>query len=235
VGAVSRRAALSAAAVLAGGVLLAGCGQPAADSSRGAPVKPLGTSAAAESFHGTLVEPTEPRPDLELPTTTGEPFTVADRPDGEVTLVFFGYTHCPDLCPTTMADLAAARAMLPPEVRDRVEVVFITEDPARDSPELVRTWLDRFDPEFTGLIGGNEATARAQEKLYLPKTQRVDNPPEPVVHPHDDAEAHSHGDYSVDHAGIVWAWGPGDRAVIYTGGTTPAQYAEDLTRLATGP
>jgi protein SCO1/2 len=120
-------------------------------------------------------------------------------------------------------------------VRERVEVVFVTEDPARDTPELLRTWLDRFDPEFTGLIGGNEATARAQEELYLPKTKRVDDPPQPVLHPHDDAAAHTHGDYSVDHAGIVWAWGPGDRAVIYTGGTTPAQYAEDLTRLATAP
>jgi protein SCO1/2 len=235
VGAVSRRAALSAAAVLTGGVLLAGCSQPAADSSLGASAEPLVASDTAGSFHGTLVEPTQPRPDLELPTTGGELFNATDRPDDEVTLLFFGYTHCPDLCPTTMADLAAARAMLPPDVRDRVEVVFVTEDPARDSPELLRTWLDRFDPEFTGLIGGNEATARAQEELYLPKTKRVDNPSEQIVHPHEDAEAHTHGDYSVDHAGIVWAWGPGDRAVIYTGGTTPAQYAEDLTRLATAP
>lgn len=236
-GTVSRRAALSGAAVLVGGVLLAGCGQSAADSSAVATSADVPVAEApAESFHGTLVtDPTQPRPHLELPTTTGEPFDLGKRPDDEVTLVFFGYTHCPDLCPTTMADLAAARAMLPPEVRDQVEVVFVTEDPQRDSPELLRTWLDRFDPEFTGLIGGNEATARAQEELYLPKTKRVDNPAEGIVHPHDDAEAHAHGDYSVDHAGIVWAWGPGDRAVIYTGGTTPAQYAEDLTRLATAP
>ncbi len=232
-GAVSRRAALRVAGLVVGAVLLAGCA--AQDSSRPSPaaVDGVAVSADPDDFHGTLVaDPAQPRPALELPTTSGELFDLSGRPSDEVTLVFFGYTHCPDVCPTTMADLAAARAMLPPEVRDRVQVAFVTEDPARDTPELLRSWLDRFDPEFTGLIGGNEATVRAQQELYLPLTKRVDNPTEKVVHPYDGAEAHTHGDYSIDHAGIVWAWGPGDRAVLYSGGTTPAQYAEDLTRLA---
>jgi protein SCO1/2 len=225
------RAALTAA-LLAGALVSAGCSGGAPDGQGAAPVSvrvPGGSDA--ETFHGTLVEPAMPRPDLVLPTTGGEPFDVGDRPDGEMTLLFFGYTHCPDLCPTTMADLAVARDMLAPEVRERVEVLFVTEDPARDTPELLRDWLDRFDPQFTGLIGGDAATAAALEQLYLPETAQVADPSEAIVHPHE-GDGHSHGDYSVDHAGVVYAWGPGGRSLVYTGGTTPEQYAEDLTRLA---
>ena len=220
-------------AVLASGLLLAGCGDQATEPVQEAQAAGPAVTTDADGFHGTLMNPARPRPDLALATTDGEPFDVGDRPEDEVTVLFFGYTHCPDLCPTTMADLARARDMLPEDLRDRVEVVFVTEDPARDTPQLLREWLDRFDPDFTGLIGGNEATAAALTDLYLPETGKVAEPSEAIAHPHAD-EDHSHGDYGVDHAGIVYAWGPGQRSVIYTGGTTPAQYAEDLTRLATG-
>lgn len=138
--AVSRRAALGAA-VVAGGLLLAGCGKPATESAESAPAPSV--TAEDDAFHGTLMEPARPRPDLALPTTGGELFDLGDRPADEVTVLFFGYTHCPDLCPTTMADLALARDMLPAEVRDRVQVVFVTEDPGRDTPQLLREWLDR--------------------------------------------------------------------------------------------
>ena len=218
------------AAVLASALLVAGCGIPTATGRDGQTGRPAVTTDA-DGFHGTLMEPARPRPDVELPTTAGESFDLADRPEDEVTVLLFGYTHCPDLCPTTMADLARARGMLEGDLRERVEVVFVTEDPARDTPELLRDWLDRFDPDFTGLIGGNEATAAALTELYLPETGRVDDPSADITHPHG-AEDHDHGDYGVDHAGIVYAWGPGERSVIYTGGTTPEQYAEDLTRLA---
>jgi protein SCO1/2 len=227
----SRSAAMNAG-ILLSGLLLAGCGADAPAPGDGRSASVHSAEAEGVAFHGTLMDPAKPRPELELPTTEGEVFDVSERPDDEVTLLFFGYTHCPDLCPTTMADLAVARDMLSPEVRDRVQVVFVTEDPARDTPESLRVWLDRFDPEFTGLIGGNEATAAALEDLYLPETVQVPDPSEAVVHPHE-GDGHTHGDYSVDHAGIVYAWGPGGRSLIYTGGTTPEQYAEDLTRLAT--
>ena len=129
--------------------------------------------------------------------------------------------------------------MLPSQVREQVKVVFVTEDPARDTPEALREWLNRFDPAFTGLIGGNEATAAALRELYLPESAQVQDPSTAVTHPHDDAgvkgNGHTHGNYGVDHAGAVYAWGPGGRGVVYTGGTTPDQYAEDLDRLATAP
>jgi len=119
---------------------------------------------------------------LTLVGTDGREFSLADRPADEVTVVFFGYTHCPDICPTTMADLAVARRQLPNEVREHVTVVFVSEDPERDTPQALRQWLDQFDSTFIGLLGD--------------------------------------------------AFGPADAAVIYTGGFSPRQYAEDFTRLA---
>ena len=238
---VPGRAALGSA-VLVGGLLLTGCGQDATGAAEASPAGGASVTAQDDGFHGTVMQQTQPRPDLTLPDTSGDLFDVGDRPEDEITLLFFGYTHCPDLCPTTMADLALARDMLAPEVRDRVQVVFVTEDPARDTPEALREWLDRFDPEFTGLIGGNQDTAAALRALYLPESAKVADSTA-IVHPHEsegragedggqDGDGHSHGDYAVDHAGTVYAWGPGGRSVVYTGGTSPDQYAEDLTELA---
>ncbi|MCZ2818007.1 SCO family protein [Modestobacter sp. VKM Ac-2984] len=239
--AVPGRAALGSA-ILVGGLLLTGCGQGATGAAQASAAGGASISADDDGFHGTLVQQAQPRPDLTLPTTSGELFDLGDRPEDEITLLFFGYTHCPDLCPTTMADLALARDMLDPGIRDRVQVVFVTEDPARDTPEALREWLDRFDPEFTGLIGGNEATAAALRELYLPESAQVADPSTAIVHPHEGGEhaaeheqgggGDSHGDYGVDHAGAVYAWGPDGQSVVYTGGTAPGQYAEDLARLA---
>ncbi|WNB84763.1 SCO family protein [Cellulomonas sp. ATA003] len=144
-------------------------------------------------------------------------------------MVFFGYTHCPDLCPTTMADLAAARRQLPQEFRQKVVVAFVTEDPDRDSPAVLRDWLDAMDPEFVGLQGGNQDTAAALRELYLPESSIIPTPSAPVVHP-DDGHVHP-GDYGVDHPGVVYAFGP-EQTLFYTGGTRPQQYAEDFALLA---
>ena len=220
------------AAVVAAGTLMTGC---TAAEGRGEPEEDraiaLSDSRDGSAFHGTFVDPPIDRPDLTLEDTSGNAFSLSDRPADEVTVVFFGYTHCPDLCPTTMADLAEARRQLPPAVRDLVTVVFVTEDPARDSPAVLREWLDGMDRQFVGLLGGNVETTRALQDLYLPATRTIPTPQQPVIHPED---GHDHpGDYGVDHPGIVYAFGPGGASVIYSGGTTPSQYAEDFARLAT--
>lgn len=184
---------------------------------------------APSVYHGTLLDPPLERPKLTLRDTDGRPFSLAERPAGEVTVVFFGYTHCPDVCPTTMADLAAAHSQLPATVRDQVTVAFVTEDPKRDTPAVLRAWLDGIDPSFVGLRGGNADTRRVLKELYLPPSKRIPTPSPAVVHPN---HGHQHpGDYGVDHAGIVYAFGPGG-TVIYSGGTSPQQYAEDFARLA---
>jgi protein SCO1/2 len=70
-----------------------------------------------------------------------------------VTLLFFGYTHCPDLCNVVLANVASALRRSPQAVRDKVQLVFVTTDPKRDTPTVVRDYLDRFDPAFVGLTG----------------------------------------------------------------------------------
>lgn len=186
-------------------------------------------------LNGTLLDPPAPRPTQILPDTSGEPFSIADRPTDELTILFFGYTHCPDVCPTTVADLASARGQLTVSLRERVTVVFVTEDPERDTPRALRRWLDGFDPSFVGLRGGNRATANMLEHLHLPQTERSERPQDPITHHPDSASAHHrHGTYGAEHAGVVYAFGPGDSTVIYSGGTTPPEYAADFTGLLTG-
>jgi protein SCO1/2 len=222
-------AARPVAATVASAILLAGCAGTEGISESGDAAIVVGDEGENSRFHGTLVDPPIERPDLTLADTSGNAFSLSARPDDEVTVVFFGYTHCPDLCPTTMADLAQARRQLPPAVRDRVTVVFVSEDPERDTPAVLRDWLDGMDPELVGLIGGNTKTEQALRDLYLPPSRPVPTPQQPVIHPED---GHDHpGEYGVDHPGIVYAFG-GGASVIYTGGTTPSQYAEDFTRLA---
>jgi protein SCO1 len=136
--------------------------------------------------------------------------------------MFFGYTRCPDVCPTTMADLAAAVRDLPVAQQDRVTVVFVTEDPATDSPVVVRDWLDHFDEDLVGLIGGADLTDQALDQLHLPHTEGHVDPP--------DTEAHDDGD--LEHSGVVYLFGPDDPGtVVQSGDTTVAQYASDMSRL----
>lgn len=194
--------------------VLTACGAPSkASVTGGSGVADV--DRAPSAFHGTLLDESVGRPDLTLLDTAGRTFSVADRPEAEVTVIFFGYTHCPDVCPTTMADLAVASRQLPPEVREQVTVAFITEDPQRDTPEALRVWLDQFDSSFLGLLGGNEATQSALSELLLPETTRLPDQEEVV-----------------EHSAAVYAFGPGGATVIYTGGTTPDQYAQDFALLA---
>ncbi|MDQ3600087.1 MAG: SCO family protein [Actinomycetota bacterium] len=217
------------AGLLVAAVTLTACGGAAEEASGTANSAVAIVEDEPSAYHGTLLDPPVERPDLTLRDTSGQPFTFDERPADEVTVVFFGYTHCPDVCPTTMADLAAARRQLPADIRERVTVAFVTEDPERDTPAVLRDWLDGFDPDFVGLRGGNADTKRVLEELYLPESKRIPTPAAAVVHPED---GHEHpGDYGLEHAGIVYAFGPGG-TVIYSGGTSPRQYAEDLARLA---
>jgi protein SCO1/2 len=217
-------------------LVAAGCG---ADERLAGPADEAPATTSVQrpgaNLYGTVLEPPMDRPAQTLRDTRGRAFSVARQPSGEATVLFFGYTHCPDVCPTTMADLAAAYDMLSPQLRKRVTVVFVTEDPARDTPAALRRWLDRFDPSFVGLRGGNAATKAMLAQLHLPKTKRVENPRQPIEHPSGSRPHDDHGRYAVTHSGVVYTFGPGrGLTVIYTGGTSPEQYAADLTRLLAG-
>ena len=188
-------------------------------------------SAAEQAFQGrltgTLVTPPLDRPQEQLRDDTGSIFDVSRRPPDEVTVLVFGYTHCPDICPTTAAELGAARQMLTPRERERVQVAFVTEDPQRDTPQVLRHWLDRFDSSFLGVIGGNPASARMLKELYSVATTKLANP-EQIAHSASAGVDAVRDPHELEHTSIVYIFAPHSRSMIYTGGTSAEEYAADI-------
>ncbi len=193
-------------------VLVAGgCGS--ADSAR----ESVDDNPTVEPRGTRLANPI-PRPEFSLIDTEGVEFDFHARTEGYATLLFFGYTNCPDVCPVHMANIAAALDQVGWQTRRRVKVVFVTTDPDRDTPERIRGWLDRFDPTFVGLRGTIEEVAAIQAELNLP----------PSVIPSDTT-----AEYEVGHAAQVLAFSPSGMATIaYPFGTRQADWVHDLPLLA---
>ncbi|MGH7659214.1 MAG: SCO family protein [Gemmatimonadales bacterium] len=169
-------------------------------------------------LRGVAVDPPGPKPEFTLTDTDGEPFDFRERTDGTLTLLFFGYTNCPDVCPLHMSNIAAVLHKLPIRDARRVSVVFVTTDPDRDTPERLRSWLNDFDPRFTGLTGSPEELQAAQAAAGVPAA---------VVTP-----SSSHADYAVGHAGQVLAYTPDNRfRAAYPFGTRQEDWAHDIPRL----
>lgn len=168
---------------------------------------------------GTELPETIEIPDLTLTATDGAPFPLAERLRGPVTLLYFGYLNCPDACPITMDVLSRALATRSPDVREQVQVVFVTTDPDRDRPAEIRRYLDQFDESFVGLTAAQEDLAVLQNSLLSP----VAVPERP------DAE----GDYLVGHATAVYVFTPdGIARERYPFGTRQADWEriiEDYT------
>ena len=130
-------AALGAAAL----VTVAGCGSSGTHAASAPP-------AQASALRGLVPEPMPRTPQFTLTDTAGRPFSFAARTRGKLAYLYFGYTHCPDACPATMDELLYALRHQPPSVRRRVDVVFVTVDPRRDTKRRLRAWLDHFSPSF---------------------------------------------------------------------------------------
>lgn len=159
------------------------------------------------------------KPDVTLVDTSGAPYDIATATSKQVTLVYFGYTHCPDLCPLNMFTAATAISKLPAADRTRVNVVFVTTDPARDTPLVIRTWLDHFDPVFVGLTGSITQIRQAEEEVGLPLSF-AEHVPE------------AGGSYEVVHAGYVLAYSQDGLAHLeFPAEITPSQEAQDLANL----
>jgi protein SCO1/2 len=162
------------------------------------------------------------KPDVVFTDTEGRPYDLRQRTDGYLTLLFFGYTHCPDVCPVHMANIAAVLRELPPSLALRVKVLFVTTDPARDTPQRLRTWLAGFDPAFIGLSGDTASLNRTQAALLLPPAQI--------------GTADSAGNYLVGHAAAVVAFTPDGLArAMYPFGIRQADWAHDLPLLLEKP
>ena len=155
----------------------------------------------------------------------GGPFRLQAAGEREVTdqdfrgrwmLVYFGYTHCPDACPTALQDMATAMDQLGPDASKKVAIVFITVDPQRDTPAVMRDYVSGFDAAITGLSGTPEqiAAAAKEYRVYYAK------------HPEPD------GDYAMDHSSIIYVMDPKGRFVgNFTHQTSPDAIAAKMRTL----
>ena len=124
-----------------------------------------GAAAPKASFRGADITGAEYARTLALPDISGQPRTLADF-KGKVTVVFFGYTQCPDVCPTTMAELAQVKKSLGTD-GDKLQGIFVTIDPERDTPEILKSYMASFDPSFVALRGTVEQTQAAAKEFKI--------------------------------------------------------------------
>ncbi|MGH3353288.1 MAG: SCO family protein [Nocardioides sp.] len=155
--------------------------------------------------------------DTALTDTDGEPYSLATDADKPLTLVFYGYTQCPDECPLVMSSLTAALTRLDDADRDKVDVVFVTTDPARDTTKVLEKYLDRYDEDFIGLTGDLKdiVTLAESMRLYIGEADRLPS-----------------GGYDLGvHDTHVSAVSQGRASVVWSMNTSPKQFADDITRL----
>ena len=189
------------------------------------------------SYHGLEPSPAPARPEFVLHDTTGARYDFAAETAGHPTFVYFGYTNCPDECPTAMADIASALRKSTAAIRSQVRVVFVTTDPARDTAPVLRRWLDQFDSSFIGLVGSDAEIAAAQTATGIPVAKPDGITPTIAGHP--DEHLHKPGTaphkhfgplgYAVTHSAVIFAYDTANRLpVVYPGGVTPSDIAADL-------
>jgi len=190
-------------------VTLVGCGS----SDNGAPVTHISASDD-DGYHGILLDEPYAVPDLALTDTEDKPFDLAAQP--RRTVVFFGYTNCPDVCQVVMSSIASAMAKLSSDERQRLQVAFVTTDPARDTRSVLRTYLDRFDPDFVGLTGplGRIVALAKPMGIEISKGRKLPS-----------------GGYEVDHSTVVVSVRHGAGDLVWTAPTSPSDMADDLEKI----
>jgi len=171
-------------------------------------------------YRGDVVTPARGKPDIVLTDTSGHRYDFRAMTAGKVTLLFFGYTHCPDECPLTMSATAAALSELTSAQQAKIRVVFVTVDPTRDTGPVIRSWLDRFNTAFiglTGTLGSVEAAAKAAG-IPVGKPTRLSN-----------------GSYQLDHGTEMLAFSIDNKAhLAFFPSASPTNIAHDLRLLTAG-
>ncbi len=171
-------------------------------------------------FRGTVLEPPNPAPDVPLTDQFGQPFHLADH-RGKVVLMFFGFTHCPDICPTALGDLKRVMEKLGRDA-EKVQVVFVSVDPERDTPDLMQRYLAAFHPTFLGLNGDRAALEQAY-KNYGVTVIRRDLP-------------NSGLGYTIDHSGYIYAIDQaGNWRLLWAHGTPVDDIVSDVQALLRNP
>jgi protein SCO1/2 len=191
--------------------LLAGCG-----SARHA-AQPSTTTAArpATTLRGLVPEPFPTKPSFTLTDTSGRPYSFTQATRGKLTYLFFGYTHCPDACPATMSYIKYALSRQPTRIRNQVAVVFVTVDPARDKPKVLRSWLNHYASSFVGLTGSLPEIGEVEHMAGVPTA---------ILQKRKGVTS-----YDVEHSSVLFVYSPDDRShVVYATGFKPQDYAHDL-------
>jgi protein SCO1/2 len=212
----TRRRVLGLGAAVAAGAALGGC-----SLERGSTADSSNENSRGTKWAGTLLDPPFEKPDVTFTDVEGRPFPFRESTEGRLTLLFFGYTHCPDICPVYLNVLARARDAIGSGPGSKPQVLFVGVDVARDTPAVLKQYLERIDPTFTGLTGPEPAIADALTALKLP----------PVVI----GEPKADGSYEVGHPSVGAVFTPDDVAHrIYPFGVRQQDWVRDLPRLAQG-
>ncbi|MBR0567870.1 SCO family protein [Azoarcus sp. L1K30] len=174
--------------------------------------------SAPPSFHATDITGADYGKTLALRDHNGTPRTLADF-HGKVVTIFFGYTQCPDVCPTNLSTMSEVMRKLGKDA-DRVQVLFVTVDPERDTAELLAQYVPAFDKRFLGLLGDAEATAAAAKDFRVVYRKSGDT---------------ASGHYTVDHSAGTYVFDPSGRLRLYVRhGETADNISADIRRLLDG-
>lgn len=168
------------------------------------------------SLRGLVFDPPKQAPDFTLADHTGKPFTLADQ-RGKVVLLYFGFASCPDVCPSTLSDLARVKRELGRD-GSQVQVALITVDPNRDTPQILADYVTVFDPSFVGLHGSEEQIQQLMKK-YGVTAARKDLPGSALG-------------YTIDHSAFVYVIDQSGRwREQFPFGATAADIANDVRQL----
>jgi protein SCO1 len=174
-----------------------------------------GCSEQKVQFKGVDITGADYAQNFSLPDQFGNTRTIADF-KGKVVVLFFGFAQCPDVCPTTMAELAEVKKSLGKDA-DKLQAVFVTVDPERDTPQVLKAYMENFDPSFIALRGTLEQTA-ALAKHFKTYYKKVDGK--------------TPGSYTMDHSAGSYVFDPQGRVRLYTRyGSGAAAVADDVKLL----
>ncbi len=165
---------------------------------------------------GTSLPDPYAMPDVSLTDAAGQSYNLASSPSKPVTLLFFGYTNCPDVCIAVLSDLALALQRMEPADRDQIQVVFVTTDPARDKPRQIRTYLRRFNPDFIGLTGSLATIKQAASQVGV-DIEGMEKLPS--------------GGYDVGHSAHVIGFSRNSGVVVWTPGSSIGSLKHDFALL----
>ncbi|MFH8514059.1 SCO family protein [Streptomyces gelaticus] len=212
-----KKMVLAAAFVAAAALTLSACGS--SDDNAKKPIADV--SVQPKTKAATVLDQPFTKPDLVLTDTHGKKYDLREQTKGKPTLIYFGYTNCPDVCPLIMSNIAIAKKSLPKADQDKLQVVFVTTDPERDTPSSLGSWLKSQDASFIGLTGDFPAIQAGARQIGI----GIDAP-----------KKEKDGTVVSMHGSQVIAFSPKtDKGyLVYSEDTSPDDYTKDLPEIVKG-